>query len=106
MCPMIRSPHLIHSLSLLAVWSRLAFVRLDGMKHDLVRVVRGVVRIALAPVVAHGVRKDSSRGVEVGCRNSATNLGVALQAMLGVLVPEVEGTVAACGAEGAVDGME
>lgn len=44
--------------------------------------------------------------VEVGAADATTDLGVALQTVLGVLVPEVECAVATGCAEGAVDGVE
>lgn len=76
------------------------------MKHDLVRVLRRVMLIPLAPVVADRVRKYAAILVE-GCRGDATtHVGVALKTVLGILVPEVEGSVGAGGAECAMNRVE
>lgn len=76
------------------------------MQHDLDGVVLRIVLVALAPVVADGVGKDAAALVERRRRDAAADVGVALEAVLGVLVPEVERAVGAGGAEGAVDGVE
>lgn len=76
------------------------------MQHDLVARLRGIDGVAFAPVVADGVGEDGAGVVEVGGGDGAADFGVALEAVLGVLVPEVEGAVAAGGAEGAVHGVE
>lgn len=76
------------------------------MQHDLVRVSRRIVLIALAPVIANRVRKDRAVLVECRCCDAAPNFGVALETVLGVLVPEMEGSVGTGGAEGAVDRVE
>lgn len=76
------------------------------MKHDLVGVVGAVVLVALAPIVADRVGKDATGLVEVCRGNAATDVRVALQPVLGVLVPEVEGAVSAGCGECAVDGVE
>jgi hypothetical protein len=44
--------------------------------------------------------------VEVCATDAAADFGVALETVLGILVPEVECAVAAGSAEGAVDGVE
>jgi len=72
------------------------------MQHDLSRIVGRVSLVALGPVVADGVRKYGAVAVELGCRNAATHIRVALEPMLRVLVPEVEGTVATGRAKRAV----
>lgn len=72
------------------------------MQHDLVGVRGRVALVALAPVVADGVGKDAARLVERCRRDAAADVGVALEAVLRVLVPEVEGAVATGCAEGAV----
>jgi len=72
------------------------------MQLQLDRVLRGVRRIALAPVIADGVSKDIAVLVEARGGDGAADLGVAFEPVLCVLVPEVEGAVAAGGAEGAV----
>jgi len=76
------------------------------MKHNLDRILRRVVLVALAPVVGDGVGEDVTRLVEGGGNDAAADVGVALETVLGVLVPEVEGAVGASGAEGSVDGVE
>jgi hypothetical protein len=69
--------------------------------------VLGVISaVALAPVVADGVGEDVAVARE-GCRcDAAADFGIALEAVLGVFVPEVEGAVGAGCAEGAVLGVE
>jgi hypothetical protein len=76
------------------------------MQLDLNREIRSVPAVALTPIVADRVRKDVSRAREGGSRDAAADLRVAFEAVLSVLVPEVEGPVATGGAEGAVDGVE
>lgn len=76
------------------------------MQHHLGRVVGGVTLVPLGPVVADGVGKDVTRLVEGGRGDAAADLRVALEAVLGVLVPEVERAVATGRAEGAVDRVE
>lgn len=82
------------------------FVVDDLVHHDLVRVLWRVLRVPLAPVVADGVGEDGAGVVEAGAGDGAAGGGVTLEAVLGVLVPEVECTVGASCAEGAVDGVE
>lgn len=95
----------MHALPLsLLPW--LALVALHGVQHDLVGVVCAVVLVALAPVVAHRVSEDVSGPAEVCRGDASTNVGVALQSVLGVLVPEVECAVCTCSGEGAVNGVE
>lgn len=76
------------------------------MEFDLDGVVLRVATVALAPVVADGVGKDVSVLAEAGRDDAAADLGVALETVLGILVPEVEGTVGTSGGEGAVLGVE
>ena len=76
------------------------------MQHNLVGGLRGVGGVALAPVVADSVGEDASGAVESSRGDGAADGRIALQTVLGVLVPEVEGTVATGGAEGTVDGVE
>lgn len=76
------------------------------MQHHLDRVVLRVVLVSLGPVVANSVCEDGTVLVELGRGDATANVGVSLQTMLSVLVPEVEGTVGTSRAECAVDGME
>lgn len=62
--------------------------------------------ITLAPVVTNGIGKDATGLVEGRCSNGAPDVGIALKAVLSVLIPEVERAVRASSAEGAVDGVE
>lgn len=48
---------------------------------------------ALAPVVANGIGEDASRLVELRRGDATTHVGVALETVLGILVPEVERAV-------------
>ncbi len=72
------------------------------MKFDLDGVVLGVATETLAPVVTDGVGEDVAVLAKARCDDAAADLGVSFEAVLGVLVPEVEGAVGACGGEGAV----
>jgi len=72
------------------------------VKFDLDGVVLGISTVALAPVVADGVGENVSVLAEARRDDAAADFGVALKTVLGVLVPEVEGTVGAGGGEGAV----
>lgn len=76
------------------------------MQHDFDGVVLRIMLVALAPVVTNGVGKDGAALVECRRGDAAANVGVALEAMLGILVPEVEGAVRSRCAKGAVDGVE
>ena len=93
-------------LPLLAVGSRFAFVWLDGVQHDFVRVLRRVMCIALAPIITDGVCENGSGVVEGCCRNGTTDFRISLETMLGVFVPEVKSAVAARGTKGAMYGVE
>lgn len=86
--------------------SRLALIRPHGVEHDLVRSLLGIGRVALAPIVADSVGEDVSIAVEGGAGDGSANSRVSLKTVLGVLVPEVESTVASGGAKRAVDGVE
>ena len=76
------------------------------MQHYLVGHLCRVEAVSFAPVIADGVGEDGAIPVEGGCADRATNFGISLETMFGILVPEVEGSVAACSAEGAVLRME
>ena len=69
------------------------------MQLDLDGILRCVPAEALAPVVADCVGEDVSVPREGSCCDGAANLGVTLETVLSVLVPEVESTVGAGGAE-------
>jgi hypothetical protein len=89
-------------LPLLAAWARFALIANDRVQFELDWVLWRIPGEALAPVVAYGVGKDVAVPGEGGCSDAASNLGVALETVLGVFVPEVEGAVATSCAEGAV----
>lgn len=93
-------------LPLLVPWPRLALIPNDRMELDLDRILCVVAAVALAPIIADCVREDVTGAREGRGSDAAADLGVAFEAVFGVLVPEVEGTVAAGGAEGAVHGVE
>jgi len=58
---------------------------------------------SFAPVICNSVGKDVTRMVEGSRHNRTTNFRIALEAVFSILVPEVIGAVAACGAEGTVN---
>ena len=76
------------------------------MQLDLDGVLWCVPAEALAPVVADSVRKNVSIPRESGRCDAAANLRVALETVLGVFVPEVEGAIATGCGEGAMLGVE
>lgn len=57
------------------------------MKHDLDGVPRVVRLVAFTPVVTDGIGKYGAISVESSGRNSAMHRGIALEAMLRVLIP-------------------
>lgn len=89
-------------LPLLAAGAGFALVADDGMQLELDGVLGVVGGVALAPVVGDRVGEDVAVLVEGSSSDGAADFGVTLEAVLSVLVPEVEGTVGAGGAEGAV----
>lgn len=81
---------------------RLALIPHNCMQHDLIHPSGHIRRIPFTPIITDTIRKDPARTVEIRRADGAAHLRVPLQPMLGVLVPEMEGAVAAGGAEGAV----
>jgi hypothetical protein len=76
------------------------------MQLDLDRILCIIASIALTPIIADRICKYIASPTEPGGSNAATNLRVAFETVLCVLVPEVECAVGAGGAKGAVDGVE
>lgn len=76
------------------------------MQHDFIRQLLCIGRIAFAPIVTDSVSEDIPGTIERGAGDRASDGGIALETMFGVLVPEVKGAVTAGGAEGAVLRME
>ena len=70
------------------------------MQHDLVHQLWRVDAVSLAPIVAYGISKDGSVAVEVRRTDCAANSRISLKTVFGILVPEMEGAVTSCGAEG------
>ena len=93
-------------LSLLPTRPRLALIALHGMQHDLDRIIRRIMRIALAPIITDRVRKNIPIAIERRRRDGPSNLWISFQSVLRVLVPEMEGAIAARRAECAVNRME
>jgi hypothetical protein len=87
---------------LLAPRSGLTLVPNNRVQLNPRRIIRAIRGIPLAPIIAHRVGKDVAVTGESGSGDGATDLGVALEAVLSVLVPEVECAVGAGGAEGTV----
>ena len=93
-------------LPLLRARPRLALIAHHGVQLDFNRVLGVIPAVSLAPIVADRVRKDVAGARKGRGRDAAADLWVAFEAVLCVLVPEVECAVAAGGAEGAVHGVE
>lgn len=102
------SPHAKSRIILPLPRTRTGFglVGTNGVQHDLVDHLLVIGRVALAPFVADGIGEDISIAVEGRGRDGPADSRVALEAMLSVLIPEVEGAVAARGAEGTMHRME
>lgn len=94
------------SLPLLASRTGLALVSSDWMQHNLDGRLRSIVLVSFAPVIADGVCEDIAVAVECGGSDRTTDFWIALQPVLGILVPEMKCAIAACCAEGAVNRME
>jgi hypothetical protein len=84
----------------------LTLVANDWMQLNLDWVLSVVPTVALTPIIANSVCKDVASAGKPSGGDASADLWVALETVLSVLVPEVEGAVAAGGAKGAVDGME
>jgi len=96
----------IPGLPLLDIWSGFAFVWLHWMQHHLRGISRAIALVPLAPIVTDGVRKYRALLVELrGCDTTADSW-VPFETVFSILIPEVESTVAASGAERPVLGME
>jgi hypothetical protein len=76
------------------------------MQLNFGRILRRIRTKPLTPIIRNRIRKDVAIFIEIRRRNGAPDFRVALQPVLGVLVPEVEGAVATGCAERAVDGVE
>lgn len=76
------------------------------MQHDLIWIVRRIMRISFAPIVANCIRKYIPIAIERRGRNRASYFRIPLEPVLRVLVPEVECTIGAGSAESAVHGVE
>ena len=86
--------------------SRLCLVGSDRVQHNLIGTLRGIGGVTFAPVVANCISEDISGAIESSGGNRAANGGIALQAVFGIFVPEVECTIGTGSAEGAVNGVE
>ena len=84
----------------------LTLLRPHWVQHNLIRRLRCIGRVALTPIITNRVREDVAIPVEARRADGPADLRIALQAVLGVLVPEVEGAVAAGRAKGAMHGMK
>jgi hypothetical protein len=76
------------------------------VKHHLDRIALGVVLVALGPIITDSISEDRTVLVEGSGGDAAADVGVALETVLGVLVPEVECSIGTGCAECAVDGVE
>ena len=63
------------------------------MQHDFIRQTGRIHRIPFTPIIADGIGKDTSTFIEIRAADRSPDLRVPLEAMFGVLVPEVEGAV-------------
>jgi hypothetical protein len=72
------------------------------VKFDLDRVVLCVATKTLAPVITDSIGKDVAVLAKARCDDAAADLGVSFEAVLGILVPEMESTVGASSGEGTV----
>jgi hypothetical protein len=93
-------------LPLLHGRSWLTLVAVDWVHHNLIWVLWSIRGIPLAPIVTHRIRENGTVAVEGRRGNGRAGGGVALETVLGVLVPEMECSIGTSGTEGAVDWME
>lgn len=76
------------------------------MQHNLNGIVLVVVLIALTPVVADSISEDRARCVERSGGDASSNVGISLQSVLRVLIPEMKRAIRSCRTERAVLGMD
>jgi hypothetical protein len=76
------------------------------MQLDLNRILRIIPTISFTPIITDRIRKDIARATKRRGCDAAAYLRVTFEAVLCVLVPEMEGAIGTRGAEGAVDGVE
>ena len=76
------------------------------MQHNLARILARIERVPLAPIITNGISENIPRAIEICRADAPAHLRIAFETVFGVFVPEVEGAVAAGGAEGAVHGVE
>ena len=69
------------------------------MQHNLIHSLRSIESISLTPVVANGICKYGTSPVERRRADGSTDFGIAFKSMLGILVPEMECSITAGGAE-------
>ena len=96
----------VSTLPLAGTRSGFALIGTHGVQHHLVGCLLGIRRVSLAPVVADRVGEDVSIAVEGSTGDGSADGRVALQTMLGILIPEVECAVTSRGAECAVHRVE
>ena len=92
--------------SLARLRPRLTLVSHHRMQHDFIRQLRRIGVEPFTPIIADRIRENASRAIERGRADRAPYLGIPLQPILGILVPEMERAVAPRGREGALHGME
>ena len=83
----------LRNLPLLTSRPRFTLLAQNRVKLNLDGILRGVTAIALTPIIADSIGKDIAVLGEAGSDDAAADFGVSLEAVFGVLVPEVEGAV-------------
>lgn len=76
------------------------------MQHNLIRQLRRITLETLTPIITNRVREDIPRPRESRRADGPSHFWEPLESVFSVLVPEMEGAIAASRAEGAVDGVE
>lgn len=76
------------------------------MQHDLIRQLRRIALKTLTPIITNRVREDVSRPREGRRADRPSHFREPLESVFSILVPKMEGAVAASRAERAVDGVE
>jgi hypothetical protein len=76
------------------------------MQENFVPQSRVVVLVPFRPIIGCGVSENGSRAIECRSRNGVADIVKLLQALFGVFVPEVEGSVSAGCGEGPVGWVE
>lgn len=92
--------------SLASLWPWLTLVSHNRVQHDFIRQLRRIGVEPFTPIIADRIGENAARAIERGRADGAPDLGVPLQPILGILIPEMERAVAPRGREGPLHRVE